>query len=73
METEPAAARITVTLIPKAAGNLARLQDRTGLSKTDIINRAVSLYEFIEAQMQAGADLLLRDRATGDAHLVKLL
>lgn len=65
--------RITVALIPKAAGDLARLQGRTNLSKTDAINRAISLYEFIEAQIRAGRDLLVRDQATGETQLVRLL
>jgi hypothetical protein len=65
--------RITVTLIPKAAGDLARLQDRTGLSKTDAVNRAISLYEFVNAQSAAGRDLILRDQETGETQLVKLI
>ena len=53
--------RITVALIPQAAEDLQRLQDRTSLSKTDLVNRAISLYEFINAQVVAGRDLLIRD------------
>lgn len=60
-------------LIPRAAADLAALRDRTGLSKTDTINRAISLYEFIEAELQAGKDLIVRDRETGEAQMVKLL
>ena len=65
--------RITVALIPKAAGDLARLQDCTGLSKTDAVNRAISLYEFVNAQSAAGRDLILRDQETGETQLVKLI
>jgi hypothetical protein len=65
--------RITVALIPKASEDLQRLQDRTGLSKTDITNRAISLYEFIESQLQAGRDLIVKDPKTGESQLVKLL
>jgi hypothetical protein len=43
--------RITVALIPKAAGDLTRLQQRTSLGKTDVVNRAISLYEFLQAQI----------------------
>ena len=56
----PVVDRITVALIPKAAEDLQRLQDRTSLSKTDLVNRAISLYEFINAQVVAGRDLLIR-------------
>lgn len=54
------ATRITIALIPKAAAGLASLQDRTGLSRTDLVNRAISLYEFIDAQLREGADILVR-------------
>ena len=53
--------RITVALIPKAAEDLQRVQGLTGLSKTDIVNRAISLYEFIEDQLRQGREVLIRD------------
>jgi hypothetical protein len=65
--------RITVALIPKAGEDLQRLQDRTSLSKTDIANRAITLYEFIDAQLRAGRDVLIRDNDTGETQLVRLL
>jgi len=67
------AERITVALIPKAGDDLQRLQDRTSLSKTDIANRAITLYEFIDAQLRAGRDVLVRDNATGETQTVRLL
>ena len=48
------AERITVALIPRAGEDLQHLQDRTGFSKTDIVNRAISLYEFIDAELIVG-------------------
>jgi hypothetical protein len=51
--------RVTVALIPKVAVDLRRLQATTGLSGTDIANRAISLYAFLDAQMAAGRRLLL--------------
>jgi hypothetical protein len=65
--------RITVALIEKAAGGLALLQDRTGLSKTDIVNRAITAYEFLEEQLRDGRDLIVRDRETGETQLVRFL
>jgi hypothetical protein len=73
MKSPTPAERITVALIPKAAEDLQRLQDRTGLSKTDLANRAISLYEFIDAQLSAGRDLLIRDSTTGEIQSVRLL
>lgn len=65
--------RITVALIPTAAEDLQRLVERTRLSKTDITNRAITLYEFIDTQLRAGRDLLIRDPASGDTQTVVLL
>jgi hypothetical protein len=65
--------RITVALIPKAVADLQRLQDSTGLSKTDLVNRAIALYQFIDEQIKANKDLLLRDGKTGETQLVRLL
>lgn len=73
-QPEPATIeRITVALIPKAVEDLKSLQSRTSLSKTDITNRAISLYEFIDAQQRAGRDLLIRDSKTGETQTVLIL
>lgn len=64
---------IMIPLIPAAAGDLQRLQERMNLSRTDLANRAITSYEFIEAQLRAGRDLIVRDRRTGDAQLVQFL
>ncbi len=65
--------RMTVALIPQAGAGLQRLQDRTSLSKTDITNRAITLYEFIEAQLSAGLELLIRDESTGEIQRVLIV
>jgi hypothetical protein len=65
--------RITISLIPQAAEHLRLLQDRTNWSKTDLVNRAITLYEFIECQTRQGHDLVLRDRETGETQLVRFL
>jgi len=69
----PAVDRITVALIPKAGEDLQRLQDRTCLSKTDIANRAITLYEFIDSQLRTGHDVLIRDNEAGTTEIVRLL
>ena len=61
---------ITVILIPKAEADLRRLQERTNLSRTDLANRAISLYEFFDAQLREGRDLLALDRETGQTATV---
>jgi hypothetical protein len=70
-DTPEAATRITVALVAKAAADLKKTHDRTRLSRTDIVNRALSLYEFVDAELNAGAELIVR--RDGQEHLVKLL
>jgi hypothetical protein len=65
--------RITVALIPKAAEDLHRLQGATGLSKTDIVNRAISLYEFVQSQVDDDSDFIVRDRKSGETQVVRFL
>jgi hypothetical protein len=65
--------RITVALVPAAAGDLRRIQERTNMSKTDITNRAITTYEFFDAQLKSGRDLIVRDPRTGETQLVRFL
>lgn len=65
--------RITVALVPKVAEELRRIQERTGLSKTDAVNRAISVYDFVDAQVAAGQELVLRNPETGQEQLVRFL
>jgi hypothetical protein len=67
------AERITVALIPRAADDLRQLQDNTGMSKTDLTNRAITLYRFIEARLSAGDELLIRSHETGQTQTVHVL
>jgi len=66
------AGRITVALVPRAAADLEASRERSGLSKTDVVNRALSLHEFITARIAAGDDLVLHAE-DGTARLVRLL
>lgn len=68
---KPEATRVTVALVAKAAADLRRVHERTQLSRTDIINRALSLYEFIDSELGDGAELIVR--RDGIEHLIKLL
>lgn len=63
--------RITVALIAEAAEAMSKLQARTGLKKVDIVNRALAIYEFIDAEMRAGNQVLLRG-PDGREQLVKI-
>lgn len=64
-----AAERITVALVPKAGAELQRLQERTGSSKTDLTNRAIPIYYFIDAQLRQGQDVLIQDSRSAETRL----
>ena len=61
-----------LALISKVATDLAQTCRRSELSPTDIVNRAISLYEFLDEERTRGAQMLLR-RRDGSVFLVELL
>lgn len=63
---------LTVALVAKASADLQRTHERSELSKTDIVNRAISFYEFVDLEQSIGSDVILR-RANGEEHIVRLL
>ena len=65
--------RITVALVPKAAADLQYLLEQTGLSKTDLVNRALILYKFVEESIAANQEVIVRNKATGEDRVVMLL
>ena len=66
------AGNVAVALISKVESDLQKLRDRTGLSRTDIINRAITLYEFIDEQLSAGNQVHIKDPRTGEVLQVNL-
>ena len=68
----PASERYSVTLVPPAVQAVGELTRLTGLSKTDVINRAVQIYAFLEAQRHAGSHVCLErpDGGTERVHIV---
>jgi hypothetical protein len=52
--------RANVALIPRTQEALDATTRRTGLSKTDVVNRAVQAYAFLEEQWSAGARILVQ-------------
>ena len=65
--------RVTVSLIPKAATELSVLQAQTGMSRTDLVNRAVSLYAMWSDEVAAGREFKVHDPATGETQSVRVL
>jgi hypothetical protein len=70
--TENPTSRITVALIDKVAAELQVIHERTGLSKTDIVNRAISLYKYIDGELST-AETELIIRKDGKDQIIKLL
>jgi hypothetical protein len=54
--------QVRLALVRQAATDLARTCERSRLSATDIVNRAISLYEFLDAERACGTEVLLRRR-----------
>lgn len=65
--------RVTVNLIPRASRALQRLVDLTGDSKTDIINRALQVYLYMEETTTDGGDIYVREPKDSEPRLVKML
>ena len=65
--------KISIGLIAKAALDLRRTQERSGLSVTDIVNRALTLYEFIDSCRAAGDQILVRRNGGRGLELVRLI
>ena len=63
---------ITVALIGKAVDDLARTRERRKLNRSDVVNRAVSLYEFVDSELASGAEVLLR-RPDGSIYQVGMI
>lgn len=64
--------RITVTITPRTRAALEGLVAETGLSQTDVVNRAVQLYAFVDGADRGGARLVVQ-WPSGDSEVVKFL
>jgi hypothetical protein len=73
VERQVVAKRITVGLIKKVLDELEQLQERSGMTSTDAVNRAITLAAFVDRQMAEGKELLLRDPETDEVERVHLL
>jgi hypothetical protein len=63
---EPVEQRVTVNLNARAVRALAALVDLTGYNKTDVINRALQIYEFAEQIKESGGSLHIRQSEGAD-------
>ncbi|MEC4575124.1 hypothetical protein [Streptomyces virginiae] len=63
LPAHPDSERYSVTLCPPAVTIVSELTAASGVSKSDVINRAVLLLGFIEKERAEGNDLMIRDTA----------
>jgi hypothetical protein len=52
--------KVTVNLIPKAWAAAEGTAERLRLTRTDVINRALQAYAYLEEQAAAGSEVLVR-------------
>lgn len=69
----PVGERITVGLLHRVASELHALNVETGMTKTDLVNRALTLYSFVMKQLDKGNDLLIRDNETGETERITIV
>jgi hypothetical protein len=63
--------RLHVLLTPKAAAALTAVSEAEAMKKTDVVNRAVQLYAWIQERRNEGDELVIR-HPDGTAELVQL-
>ncbi|HEY4853506.1 MAG TPA: hypothetical protein VII22_22185 [Streptosporangiaceae bacterium] len=62
--------QLTIALAPAARNSLGRLQEHSSLSPADLTNCAITWYAYLDTQLRAGYDLIIRNSQTGKAHIV---
>ena len=65
--------RITVNLTPKAVQALETLTTNTGDTKTDTINRALQIYEFLDGVIREGGRVYVRESESETLERVRFL
>lgn len=62
--------KLTVNLIPASVEALQELQDITDLSGTDVVNRALQMYLFVEKETRSGSEFWVSNPDTGRSRRV---
>jgi hypothetical protein len=65
--------RITVGIIPKVWVELQQLIARTRFNRTDVVNRAISIYAMVDENVRNGNELIFRDPKTGKERVVEIV
>lgn len=64
--------RLNVNLIPRAARALEQAMTLTGHTKTDVINRALLLYTYIEQVMHDGGAVFVQNAGSSEPQQIKI-
>jgi hypothetical protein len=54
--------RISFFVLPRNDDGLTRMAEKTGINKTDLLNRAIALLRFITLECPEGTKFLIEDR-----------
>lgn len=65
--------RVTIGIIPKAWEELITLMQRTRFNRTDVINRAISVYHMVDEQLRNGQELVFRDPKSKKEKIVEII
>ncbi|SCF23305.1 hypothetical protein GA0070558_16810 [Micromonospora haikouensis] len=65
--------RITVGIIPKVWTDLQKLITRTRFNRTDVVNRAISIYAMVDENIRNGNEMVFRDPKTGKERIVEIV
>ena len=64
--------RVTVNLVARASRALQLAVDLTGDSKTDVINRAIQVYAYLEHVTSNGGSIYTREAEGSELQLLKM-
>ena len=65
--------RITVGIIPKVWDQLVALMASTKFNRTDVVNRAISIYAMVDENLRNGNELVFRDPKSGKERVVEII
>jgi hypothetical protein len=63
--------RVTVNLTPRSHRALTELMESVGLSKTDIINRALQLYADLQRALDGDGAVYVREGSQGELERIR--
>ena len=64
--------RVTVNLVRPAQASLKLLMELTGLSKTDLVNRALQIYGDLQQTISAGGAVYVQEKPKADLERIRL-